>query len=66
MTDWKKYQEDVADLFRSLGLSVATEEPVEGVRTSHNVDVVVRSKQAGIDQLWLIECKNWKQARFEG
>ena len=35
---------------------------MEGVRTVHNVDVVVRSKHAGIDQLWLIECKKWNKA----
>ena len=61
MTDWQGYQEEVADLFRGVGRSVATNERVEGVRTLHYVDVVVRSKQAGIEQLWLIECKQWKR-----
>ena len=59
VTDWQGYQEEVADLFRSLGLSVATNQRIEGTRTFHDVDVVVRSKQAGIEQLWLIECKKW-------
>ncbi|MCY3814371.1 MAG: restriction endonuclease [Gammaproteobacteria bacterium] len=61
MTDWLEYQEEVAGLFRSLGLSAATNQSVAGVRTAHNVDVVVRSKHAGIDQLWLIECKRWNK-----
>ena len=49
------------ELFRSVGLSVATNERVEGVRTLHYVDVVVRSEQAGIEQLWLVECKKWNR-----
>ena len=61
MTDWLEYQEEVAGLFRSLGLSAVTDQSVQGVRTAHNVDVVVRSKLAGIDQLWLIECKRWNR-----
>ena len=61
MTDWQGYQEEVAGLFRSLGLSVATNQRIEGTRTFHDVDVVVRSKQAGIEQLWLIECKKWNR-----
>lgn len=61
LTDWQGYQQAVADLFSGVGLSVATNERVEGVRTSHNVDVVVRGEQAGIKQLWLVECKKWNR-----
>ena len=35
---------------------------VHGVRTNHNVDVVVRSKHAGFEILWLTECKAWRTA----
>ena len=62
LTDWQGYQEKVAELFREVGLSVATNERVEGVRTSHYVDVVVRGEQTGIEQLWLVECKKWNRA----
>jgi len=37
-----------------------TDERIEGARGIHDLDVAVRSKAAGIDQLWVIECKRWK------
>lgn len=61
MPGWQDYQAAVAELFRALELSVATNERVEGVRTSHDVDVVVRGRLAGIDHVWLIECKKWNR-----
>jgi hypothetical protein len=62
MAEWSDYQEKVAQFFRGLGLSAETNVAVQGVRTSHDVDVVVRSKHAGFDVLWLVECKAWKSA----
>ena len=59
---WSDYQEQVADFFRSLGLSATTNETIQGIRTTHDVDVVVRSRHAGFDVLWLVECKAWKTA----
>jgi hypothetical protein len=61
MSDWGGYQEDVAAFFRSLGLSAQTNQTVAGVRTHHDVDVVVRSQHVGFDVLWLVECKAWKR-----
>ena len=60
MKAWKKYQEDAAAYFRSLGLNAATDVAVKGVRTSHDVDVVVTSHYVGFDITWLVECKHWK------
>lgn len=60
--DWKEYQEEAAEFFRSLGLSAETDVTIKGVRTSHDVDVVVRSKHVGFETLWLIECKHWKSS----
>lgn len=57
--DWKEYQEEAAIFFRSLGLSADTDVPLQGVRTSHDIDVVVRSKHVGFEVLWLVECKHW-------
>lgn len=62
MAEWSDYQEKVAQFFRDLGLSAETNVTVQGVRTSHDVDVVVRSKHAGFDVRWLVECKAWKSA----
>ncbi len=58
--DWKEYQEDAADFFRSLGMTAETDVKLQGVRTTHDVDVVVRSKHVGFEVLWLVECKHWK------
>ncbi len=62
MAEWSDYQERVAQFFRNLGLSAETNVTVKGVRTNHDVDVVVRSKHAGFDVLWLVECKAWRSA----
>src|SRR6266481_5274441 len=62
MADWSEYQEEVAQFFRDLGLAAETNESMIGSRTKHAIDVVVRSKQAGIDVTWLVECKHWKPA----
>lgn len=58
--DWKEYQEEAAEFFRGLGLNATTDETLEGVRTQHDIDVVVRSKHIGFDILWLVECKHWR------
>src|SRR5437773_4481852 len=59
MSEWVEYQEKVAEFFRYLGLKSETNVVIKGVRASHNVDVVVRSKHAGIPIMWLVECKDW-------
>lgn len=55
---WSKYQEDAAAHFRRLGLSASTNVTLPGVRSTHDIDVVVRFERAGIDQLWIVECKD--------
>lgn len=60
MKDWKRYQEDTAAFFRSLGLEASTDVTVKGVRTTHDVDVLVKSHHAGFDITWVVECKHWK------
>ncbi|MBY8823748.1 restriction endonuclease [Sphingomonas colocasiae] len=58
--DWKEYQQEAAEFFRSLGLSADIDMTLKGARTTHDVDVVVRSKHVGFEILWLVECKHWK------
>lgn len=58
--DWKDYQEEAASFFRSLGLDAETDVRIEGVRTKHDIDVVVKSSYVGFEVLWLVECKHWK------
>jgi restriction system protein len=61
MTTWQDYQRQAADFFRNLGMTASTDEHVVGVRGEHDVDVVARKVFAGISQLWVIECKQWKR-----
>ena len=57
---WKEYQEEAASFFRSLGLNVSTDVTVHGVRTTHDIDVLVKSHHVGFEITWLVECKRWK------
>ena len=58
---WKEYQEEVAAFFRTLGLDARTDVTVKGVRTRHDIDVLVRSHHVGFDVTWLVECKHWRR-----
>jgi restriction system protein len=58
--EWSEYQEEAAEFFRSLGLEATTNVTVKGIRTSHDVDVLVRSRHAGFEIMWIVECKHWK------
>lgn len=57
---WKAYQEEAAEFFRSLGLDAATDVTLQGVRTEHDVDVLIRIDVAGFEVRWIVECKHWK------
>ncbi|WP_036187013.1 restriction endonuclease [Marinobacterium lacunae] len=61
MEDWKQYQENAAEYFRSIGLEASTDVTVQGVRTKHDVDVLVTSHYVGFDITWIVECKHWKK-----
>lgn len=60
MNAWRRYQEDAASYFRSLGLDASTDVTVNGIRTSHDIDVLVKSHHAGFVITWIVECKHWK------
>jgi restriction system protein len=59
-SDWKDYQEETAEFFRGLGLDATTDVRIDGVRTRHDVDVLVRSRHVGFEIVWLVECKHWQ------
>lgn len=61
MAEWNEYQERVAEFFRSLGFDADTNVTIEGVRTSHDIDVLVRSSFRSFAITWLVECKLWKR-----
>ncbi|PPH08673.1 restriction endonuclease [Rathayibacter sp. AY1H3] len=60
MSAWRDYQEATANVFRDLGFEADTDQTLQGVRTTHAVDVVARYKHVGLQLTWLIECKHWK------
>lgn len=59
---WRNYQEEAAALFRSLGLEAETDVTLQGTRTRHDVDVLVKSSHVGFEVTWIVECKHWKTA----
>lgn len=59
--EWLLYQEQAGAVFKSLGCSVAIDAKVQGVRSNHRVDVLVRFSRWGLPQVWLIECKHLKR-----
>ncbi|MEV0677174.1 restriction endonuclease [Actinosynnema sp. NPDC050436] len=59
MSTWQEYQEAAAIFFRSIGLIADTDVTLQGVRTKHDIDVVVRARHVGFDLLWVVECKYW-------
>lgn len=56
---WKTYQEQTREFFSSLGLDARTDVTIQGVRTEHDIDVLVQMNNAGFKVTWLIECKLW-------
>ena len=60
MPPWKEYQNEAADFFRSLGLEASTDVTLKGVRTTHDVDVLVKIDISGFSVRWIIECKYWQ------
>jgi hypothetical protein len=59
--EWEKYQVKVAETLSEFGFATVVEEVIEGARGRHEVDVTARIRYAGIDQLWIVECKKWKR-----
>jgi hypothetical protein len=53
---WQEYQEEVATFFRSLGLEAITNLTVQGVRTTHDIDVFVKSHHVGFVVVWISTC----------
>jgi restriction system protein len=49
MPAWSEYQTEAAEFFRSLGLDAEIDVTVQGARTNHDVDVLVKSHHAGFD-----------------
>ncbi|KXU89789.1 hypothetical protein CI15_06260 [Paraburkholderia monticola] len=59
---WQTYQQEVAELFVSLGCTVEVEKEAVGARGLHVVDVLARATFAGVAITWVVECKLWNTA----
>lgn len=59
---WRAYQEEAAEFFRSLGCCADVEKDIEGARGTHRVDVLAQTSIGGLSIVWVVECKLWKTA----
>nr|WP_199155789.1 restriction endonuclease [Chromobacterium sp. ASV23] len=58
--DWFKFQEEICNYFTSIGAVAKTNVTIQGVRTQHDIDVLVTTKFLGEDLTWIVEAKKWK------
>src|SRR5688572_24229353 len=58
---WREYQREAAEFFESLGFVATVDAPVQGVRSRHDIDVLVEFEAFGVDHRWLVECKAWNR-----
>jgi Restriction endonuclease len=59
---WEQYQCDAAALLRELGFSTQVNASLaEPNGAVHAIDVVGRRTVAGVDLLWIVECKYWNK-----
>ena len=57
--DWYRFQETICDHFKSIGARAETNVRVQGTRTTHDIDILVKTKFLGQDLLWIVEAKKW-------
>ncbi|AYF35406.1 restriction endonuclease [Vreelandella alkaliphila] len=58
--EWFVFQEKIKDHFVSIGADAETNMRIQGVRTVHDIDVLVRTRYLGEDLTWIVEAKHWK------
>ena len=59
-SDWYNFQEEICEHFISIGAEAKTNQTIKGVRTEHDIDILVKTKFLGEDLTWIIEAKYWK------
>lgn len=57
---WYEFQEDIKAHFVSLGADAESNVRVQGVRTFHDIDVLVKTRFLGENITWIVEAKHWK------
>lgn len=60
-TDWYNFQEKIKNIFINFGCFAETNVTINGVRTSHDIDIIVKSKFLGQNITWILEAKYWKR-----
>src|SRR5260370_22607699 len=60
MKRWEQYQHQTAELLRELGFTAVVNDSLrEPNGAKHALDVSARRTLAGVDLLWVVECKLW-------
>lgn len=60
---WQHYQQEAAALLTELGFATQVEDRITSARgVTHMVDVAARRSVAGVEILWVVECKLWRNA----
>ena len=58
MEEWEQYQHQAAGLLRELGFTAEVDASLtEANGAVHAIDVAARRAVAGVDVLWIVECK---------
>jgi len=58
MEAWEQYQHQAAELLRELGFTAEVDARLtEANGAVHAIDVAARRAVAGVDVLWVVECK---------
>ncbi len=58
MEEWEQYQHQAAELLRELGFTAEVDARLtEANGAVHAIDVAARRAVAGVDVLWIVECK---------
>jgi hypothetical protein len=57
---WYNFQESIKEHFDSLGADAETNVRVQGVRTCHDIDILVKTRFLGENITWVVEAKYWK------
>lgn len=58
--DWFEFQEKICSYFISMGTFATTNTTINGIRTNHDVDILVQTKFLGHEITWIVEAKHWK------
>ena len=58
--NWFNFQEEICSHFISLGVNAKTNVRLNGIRTNHDIDILVETKFLGQNIKWIIEAKYWK------